>query len=736
MGVQHEYCYFLNSDDLTDPDLPLVKTRAVGGTLAMWRKWIDPYITVYPVQSSALLPLILRLPDARVSVHIAIYLPTHGKDPEFVSELANLKNCIDEISCLYEDILIFIRGDGNCNAKNLARCQMLNHFIRQFSLTQVVILHPTYHHFVGSGQFDSNIDVLLHSTEDSVQETISRIICRNDHPDITSHHDIILSEFRLPYQAPPAKSSGLLVAPRCRYDRNKILWTEQGKTEYRNLVSSQLSELRETSLNPSSKALTSILMQNTNAILNLAASATNPSVSLNDSKPVKKTKTPHQIKVARRKLANKHKLMCKRTSVSSRFQVKAAQRFYRQTVRKVRLRQSVKRDEKLDSILSRDPKAIYCYIRNSRKTKTSKIQSLKVGDKTYNGEMVGDGFYESMTSLKTCDMDSLLSDPNLSEHFSNYAHIMKICQANQNIPHISLKSAAKLLSRMKTHVTDIYGITPLHYIHAGEEGLHHYASLLNMFITDVNNSTLEELNTVLGIILYKGHRKDKSSDRSYRNISTCPLIAKSLDLYVRDLYQDLWDDCTASTQYQATGSSHELASLLVTEMIQYSLHVSDQPVYLLVLDAQSAYDRCLKEILCTELFVSGVTGSALLLINNRLENRTTVYQWDGHMFGPARDTTGFEQGGINSGDFYKLYNNEQLKNAQASGLGVNIGSSIVSGIGQADDVMLGANCLDSLRLLARLTEVYCANYRVKLVASKTKLLPVYLPRHEHLVEYS
>ena len=199
---------------------------------------------------------------------------------------------------------------------------------------------------------------------------------------------------------------------------------------------------------------------------------------------------------------------------------------------------------------------------------------------------------------------------------------------------------------------------------------------------------------------------------------------------------DLWDDCTASAQYQDTGSSHELASLLVTELIQYSLNVSDQPVYLLVLDAQSAYDRCLKEILCTELFMSGLTGSALLLINNRLENRSTVYQWDGHMLGPARDSTGFEQGGINSGDFYKLYNNEQLKNAQASCLGVDIGSSTVSAIGQADDVILAANSLDNLRLLARLTEVYCANYRVKLVASKTKLLPVYLPRHEHLVEYA
>ena len=412
------------------------------------------------------------------------------------------------------------------------------------------------------------------------------------------------------------------------------------------------------------------------------------------------------------------------------------QKAYRQTVRKVRLKQSVKRDKKLDTILSKDPRAVYSYLQSTRKPKSSNIQHLTVGDKVYAGDMVADGFYQSMTSLKTCDMESLRNDPNLTQHFSNYEHIVKICEANQNIPKISVSDAAKLLKRMKAHVTDIDGITPLHYVNAGEEGVHHYAALLNLFITDVNNSTLDDLNKALGIILYKGHLKDKNSDRSYRTISTCPFIAKSLDLYIRDLYQDLWDDCTAATQYQATGSSHELASLLVTEVIQYSLNVADQPVYLLVLDAESAYDRCLREALCTELFVAGVTGSALLLVNNRLENRSTVYQWDEQMLGPGRDTTGFEQGGINSGDFYKLYNNEQLKSCQASSLGVDIGSSVVSAIGQADDVILAASSLDSLSLLSRLTEQYCGNYRVKLVATKTKLLPMFLPRHSHLVEYA
>ena len=99
--VCHEYCHWLNSEYLYDQDLPLVKTKAKGGMLAMWRKWLDPHISVHPVQSPAFLPLILQLPGAQTSAHIAVYLPTSGKDYEFISELANLKNCIEDIQEKY-----------------------------------------------------------------------------------------------------------------------------------------------------------------------------------------------------------------------------------------------------------------------------------------------------------------------------------------------------------------------------------------------------------------------------------------------------------------------------------------------------------------------------------------------------------------------------------------------------------------------------------------------------------
>ena len=188
------------------------------------------------------------------------------------------------------------------------------------------------------------------------------------------------------------------------------------------------------------------------------------------------------------------------------------------------------------------------------------------------------------------------------------------------------------------------------------------------------------------------------------------------------MYHECWDSCQASTQYQGSGSSHELASLLVTEVLQYSLHVSNKPVYMLTLDAMSAFDRCLRQILCGELFKAKVPGSAILYMDSRLASRRTVYEWDGVMMGPAEDQTGFEQGGINSSDFYKLYNNEQLTTAQSSELGANIGSAVISAIGQADDVILISNDIHSLQLLVNLTEEYCKKYRVQLEPKKTKLL--------------
>ena len=99
------------------------------------------------------------------------------------------------------------------------------------------------------------------------------------------------------------------------------------------------------------------------------------------------------------------------------------------------------------------------------------------------------------------------------------------------------------------------------------------------------SSSVKELNTIDALLLHKGQGKSRTSDINYRTFPTCPGIAEGL--YIHDLFINLWNDAKAPTHYQGEGSSHELASLLITESIQQSLNYHHKPVYLLFLDARA-----------------------------------------------------------------------------------------------------------------------------------------------------
>ena len=174
-------------------------------------------------------------------------------------------------------------------------------------------------------------------------------------------------------------------------------------------------------------------------------------------------------------------------------------------------------------------------------------------------------------------------------------------------------------------------------------------------------------------------------------------------MYIKDLFIDQWNASQAQTQYQGEGSSHELASLLLTESIQESLYHHHSPVFILFLDARSAFDTVVISFLVRNLYFSGMTGNSIDYINNRLTNRLTYCDWNKEILGPIKDQQGLEQGGCTSSDEYKLYNNDLLKTVQKSKQGVDLGNGLViSGIGQADDVALLSNSIHNLNNILNL----------------------------------
>ena len=735
-----QYCMYLNTDDLYDPELALIRSRIVGGTLLLWAVHMDPFVTIHPTGSSSFSVLILKIPDYQTSIHISLYLPTSGKDQDFITELTNLHICLGHLADLHPDAALFIRGDSNVNYNNKSRSALLSQLTATFSLSRVSLNHATYHHFTGGGAHDSEIDVLLYTDMPGVTEKMITILCKLDYPQILSHHDVIISQCCIPSRPKIIPvCDNLVSAPRLPNTRERIIWSAKGATEYCNLVMPALQQLRDTWLVPDSTVCMSIVLQLSNFIMTTGASMTNKVTSLSSHHSSRSLCTPRPIRIAKQRLRRAHRRFKRNRSESSKDFYNYELKSYKRTLRLFRLQQQTKVEERLLDILTSNPSSVYNFIRSYRNKNDgsqTRIEKLTVHDKIYHGAKVPDGFYDAMTSLKSCNTSALLAEPAIAEQLDTYSHISKLCVNSGSLPQLSYVEAARLLGRLKKNVNDYFSITALHYLHAGEEGILHFQALLNSVVREVDNASLTELNTAHGIIHYKGHKKDKTSERSYRCISTCPFLSKALDLYVRDLHQEQWNNVQASTQYQGPGSSHELASLLLTEVIQHSLHVARKPVFLLALDAQSAFDRCLRQILICELFKTGTNNEALKLVDNRLKSRCTIYEWDKQLMGPAPDMTGFEQGGINSSEYYKLYNNEQLETAQASGLGVDLGNVVISAIGQADDVILCSNDIDSLRLLVRLTESYCTKYRVKLVASKTKLLGYANPGQQHLIDHA
>ena len=109
--------------------------------------------------------------------------------------------------------------------------------------------------------------------------------------------------------------------------------------------------------------------------------------------------------------------------------------------------------------------------------------------------------------------------------------------------------------------------------------------------------------------------------------------------------------------------SHELASLLLTTAIQDASNAS-RPLFVLLLDAKSAFDLVIPKILVRRLFLDSTPDQRIRYFDLRLSNRSTFCQWEEDTMGPIKDELGVEQGGPNSSEFYKIYNNEQLTVAQ------------------------------------------------------------------------
>ena len=97
-----KYSFLLNSEEASNPELALDCLKARGGTMIMWRTELDPYVIPLPPPSPSFLPVLLKMPGYTPSIHIAPYLPTSCRDPDFVSALSLLDVFIDKVAASHD----------------------------------------------------------------------------------------------------------------------------------------------------------------------------------------------------------------------------------------------------------------------------------------------------------------------------------------------------------------------------------------------------------------------------------------------------------------------------------------------------------------------------------------------------------------------------------------------------------------------------------------------------------
>ena len=92
------------------------------------------------------------------TIYIGVYLPTHGRDLEFLHYLTELSHTIEDLQLEFPDSPVYLRGDFNVNTNNRKRNNILNSFLNALDIEEVEQEHTTYHHFLGNGSSDSKLD--------------------------------------------------------------------------------------------------------------------------------------------------------------------------------------------------------------------------------------------------------------------------------------------------------------------------------------------------------------------------------------------------------------------------------------------------------------------------------------------------------------------------------------------------------------------------------------------------
>ena len=160
------------------------------------------------------------------------------------------------------------------------------------------------------GEFDSTLDVILFSVASGIKEILSEQVCKNVHPLVSSHHDLLISKLFLPTVTTPP-TEVIPLAPKIQNTRTKIQWSQAGIAEYEAVIGPCLDNLAARWCDTNSSVSMAVLLSSTYSTLQIAAKSTNEFVDLSKTRNSKPKIKPHLLKLRKSVLKiHKEQILC------------------------------------------------------------------------------------------------------------------------------------------------------------------------------------------------------------------------------------------------------------------------------------------------------------------------------------------------------------------------------------------------------------------------------------------
>ena len=218
----------------------------------------------------------------------------------------------------------------------------------------------------------------------------------------------------------------------------------------------------------------------------------------------------------------------------------------------------------------------------------------------------------------------------------------------------------------------------------------------------------------------KNRRKSLNCSDNYRAIALSSVMGKLLDKILLDKCSDVFTTSMYQYGFKKAHSTSQ-CTFVVNETIQYYMN-NNSNVYTTLLDASRAFDRVEYVKLFRVLMSKGICPVIARFLVLLYTNQMIRVKWGSSLGFCFSVCNGVKQGGVMSPLLFTVYIDELLLRLKNSLLGCYIGAEFCGAYGYADDVILLAPTLYSLRKMLRICSEYAQDFNVLFNPTKSKLI--------------